>query len=331
MKNKLLIVLLTLLALVLLLTACDNDNAPDAETTGGDETIGGNVETDPPHVCAGKTWTVTKEASCTEEGEKQLVCSCGKVIETKTIPFAHIEEKIPAVSATETTAGLNSGVKCSACGEIIVAQKSTTMGLKLIYSKDAYTVVDIGIAIGGDIVIPEIYNNLPVTSIGDFAFDYCTDLTSITIPDSVTSIGSLAFSSCTGLTSITIPDSVTSIGDTTFVGCTGLTSITIPDSVTSIGDYAFEDCTGLTSITIPDSVTSIGEWAFSSCESLTSISIPDSVTSIGESAFEDCTGLTSIHFAGTMAEWATIEKETEWNFNTGNYTVYCSDGNITKS
>ena len=133
-----------------------------------------------------------------------------------------------------------------------------------------------------------------VTSIGNWAFYKCYDLTSITIPDSVTSIGDEAFSSCWRLTSITIPDSVTSIGRGVFFGCSGLTSITIPDGVTSIGDQAFYDCSGLISITIPDGVTSIGRGAFSGCSSLTSITIPDGVTSIETMAFSRCCGLTSI-------------------------------------
>ena len=139
-----------------------------------------------------------------------------------------------------------------------------------------------------------------VTSIGWYAFEGCSGLTSITIPDSVTSIGSSAFWGCSGLTSITIPDSVTSIGNSAFHGCSGLTSITIPDSVTSIGDSAFEDCSGLTSITIPDSVTSIGDFAFSGCSGLTSITIPDSVTSIGDWAFAHCSGLTSIRIPDSV-------------------------------
>ena len=147
----------------------------------------------------------------------------------------------------------------------------------------------------GDIVIPEsiTYENskYSVTSIGDWAFSYCTGLTSITIPNSVTSIGNYAFWDCYGLTSITIPNSVTSIGDYVFSYCTGLTSVTIPNSVTSIGDGAFSGCSGLTSITIPNSVTSIGELAFDECSGLTSITIPNSVTSIGDYVLNRCDGI----------------------------------------
>ena len=131
-----------------------------------------------------------------------------------------------------------------------------------------------------------------VTSIGNSAFFYCTSLTSVTIPDNVTSIENYAFA-YTGLKSITIPDSVTNIGNYAFAGCKDLTSITIPDSVTSIGNYAFYNCSSLTSITIPDSVTSIENYAFA-YTGLKSITIPDSVTNIGNYAFAGCKDLTSI-------------------------------------
>ena len=133
-----------------------------------------------------------------------------------------------------------------------------------------------------------------VTSIGNFAFQNCSGLTFITIPNSVTSIGVGAFQSCSSLTFITIPNSVTSIGSSAFSDCSGLISFTIPNSVTSIENFAFAGCSSLTFITIPNSVTSIGDRAFQSCSSLTSITIPNSVTSIGIQAFSGCSGLTSI-------------------------------------
>ena len=92
--------------------------------------------------------------------------------------------------------------------------------------------------------------------------------TEYTIPDSVTSIGRYAFGWCTSLTSVIIPNSVTSIGDDAFDDCSSLTSVTIGNSVTSIGNYAFRNCTSLASVTIPNSVTLIGYSAFYSCTSL---------------------------------------------------------------
>ena len=141
----------------------------------------------------------------------------------------------------------------------------------------------------------EVYGKtFAVTSIGGEAFQDCSSLTSIAIPNSITSIGYNAFRGCSSLTSITIPNSITEINSGIFAGCSSLTSITIPNSITSIGSDAFYHCTSLASITIPNSVTEIGNYAFSYCSSLTSLTIPNSVTSIGYSAFSYCSSLTSL-------------------------------------
>lgn len=150
----------------------------------------------------------------------------------------------------------------------------------------------------GDVIIPEsvTYNSVEYRVVAiNSAFSYCTNLTSVSIPNSVTTIGSNAFYKCTALTSITIPNSVTSIGENAFSGCTGLTSISIPDGVTSIGGSAFSGISGLTTITIPNGVTSINGGLFSGCTGLNSIVIPDGVTFIGIGAFYGCSSLISIN------------------------------------
>ena len=150
----------------------------------------------------------------------------------------------------------------------------------------------------GSITIPStiIYNDVTydVTCIGQGAFLNCSDLTSVTIPNTVESIGGSAFNSCYGLTSITIPNSVRFIENDAFFCCDGLTSVTLGNSVESIGMWAFFCCSHLASINIPESVTSIGDQAFYACWRLTSINIPSSLTNIGDRAFTICSGLTSI-------------------------------------
>ena len=128
--------------------------------------------------------------------------------------------------------------------------------------------------------------------------------------------------------SCNVSDSCRFIYDNAFYGCSFLTSITIPDGVTSIGYGAFHNCSSLTSITIPDSLSSIDSWVFYGCTSLTSITLPDSVTSIGSSAFSGCTQLSTISFNGTIAQWNSITKESNWNENVPATTVSCTDGAV---
>ena len=140
---------------------------------------------------------------------------------------------------------------------------------------------------GGQVTIPPTIGGRKVVEIGTEAFEGCSSLTSITLPDSVTSIGTWAFGHCIILTSITLPDSVTSIGDGAFCGCSSLTSITLPDGMTSIGGGVFKGCSSLTSIALPDSVASIGDCAFKGCSSLTRVTLPPSVK-LGRDAFDGC-------------------------------------------
>ena len=136
----------------------------------------------------------------------------------------------------------------------------------------------------------EVAESDSVTSIGDYAFDFCSKLTSVSIPNA-TSIGAYAFGFCRELTSISFP-LATSIGESAFNGCSKLTSVSFPNA-TSIGDYAFSSCSSLTEASIPNA-TSRGAYAFVSCSSLTSVSFPKA-TSIGRRAFSSCSALKTLY------------------------------------
>ena len=159
------------------------------------------------------------------------------------------------------------------------------------------TLLGIGSCTDTDIIIPAY-----ITNIGDAAFSYCTEITSITFEEGsqLTSIGQSAFDACSKLASIELPSTVTSIGHYAFGACSKLTSIEIPSTVTSIGEFAFYDCESLTSIEIPSGVTSLENYVFMECESLISIEIPSTVTNIGEYAFSGCSSLTSIKIPASV-------------------------------
>lgn len=156
----------------------------------------------------------------------------------------------------------------------------------------------------GDVKIPSFVERngiiYTVTGIDKHAFDSCSKLITVDIPNTVTFIDEYAFRGCSGLTSIDIPNRVTSIGNSAFMGCTKLTSVKFGDNVNTIGDNAFSSCVELTSLLLPNSVTSIGSYSFSDCSSLTSINIGNSLSTIGSAAFNNCSGFTSIELPNSV-------------------------------
>lgn len=187
--------------------------------------------------------------------------------------------------------------------------------------------------------------------IAESAFESCTKLTKVVIPDSVENldegifyncsklkevklpknlkyIPSDTFSECTSLKSISIPKSVTKIGQGAFYGCESLKEIKLPANIDYIADFAFDGCTSLKSITIPDKVTCF-KGCFDACENLLSITIPTSVKIIDAHTFDyqECPKLTRINYKGTVAQWKQI-KIGSYNGGLKNLVVYCKDGNI---
>ena len=157
---------------------------------------------------------------------------------------------------------------------------------------------------------------------GDFVFAdtaqtilaaYIGTSSDVTIPSTVVVIGPYAFYhnmdffyGNTNVTSVTIPNSVLEIGNHAFDGCGHLTTVSLPRSLTYIGNDAFSACWGLASLTIGDQVTSIGEYAFEYCIGLTSITIGSSVDSIGDNAFLGCNTLSSVEYTGSITGWCGI-------------------------
>ena len=295
-----------------------------------------------------------KDSTCSEIGYTNgAKCKkCGEIlVPQKIVPLKtqHTESDwIIDKKPTETEQG-KKHTECIICGTTIseelipVGTQIASSGLVFTRDVTGYSVVGIGTCRDRDIIIPEVYNGIPITSIGSEAFYYCYTLSSIEIPDSVTSIGASAFANCYSLTnvnfgensqlvsigshafydcdwltSIELPDSVTSIGSGAFSHCSSLASIVIPDLVESISTSTFYGCTSLISVEIPDSVMSIGNFAFYECESLTDIEIPDSVTSIGDHAFSNCYSLANIFIPDTVTNmgYATFQ----YCFS---LTIYC--------
>lgn len=321
---------------------------------GTEDNIGG---TDESHEHKYGEWVETKKATCTEEGEKEKKCSCGKIKTSKIEPRGHeyVEDYCIYCEVREPSAGLV---------------------YELNIDRQSYAVTMYGECTDTVVCIPSEFMGKPVTKISDCAFMNCKDITEMVLPESITEIGESAFYGCenlakinipskitmilsrtfsgTGLTSVVIPKGVTYISNA-FLRCEKLKSITIPKTVTAISDLAFSECTSLeniyitdigawceigfgwesstplynggslylngelvTDLVIPEGVTKIEDRAFAWCKDLNSVTIPSSVTSIGEGAFAFCQNLTSIVIPQSVSDIGYSV------FNQcSNLTIYC--------
>ena len=162
---------------------------------------------------------------------------------------------------------------------------------------------DFGNVYWGDISIPEAVTidsgTFEVDKIDWSAF-YNSDITSITIPNSVTTIYPGAFYQCYMLNKVTLSENLTSLSDRVFYKCVNLVSVSIPEGVTYIGNYTFALCEKLPVITIPQSVEHIGDSAFCLCKKLVSFDIPENVISIGDGVLRDCEKLTYLTISASV-------------------------------
>lgn len=202
--------------------------------------------------------------------------------------------------------------------------------------EEEISIVDVDTAVSGDVVIPSSIEGLPVTSIGDRAFDKCDQMVTLKIPSGVTAIGEAAFEECTGLTKFivgatskaycardgvlfnkdrttlvcypagktdtayAVPDGVTSVDTAAFGWASYLESVTVADGVKKLSERAFAACSALRRVTFGVGLTEIGVEAFADCTALEAVTIPNSVTSVGRAAFSECGKLSEVTFGSGL-------------------------------
>ena len=305
--------------------------------------------------------------TCTTIGisDGQKCKKCGEIVVAQyTLPMIGCIESnwIVDKEATKTEDGFRY-TECTMCKKIMKDEVLPATGSLGLYINGG-DLWGIGTCTDTEVVIPNTVRSIP-----NSPFQDCATITNIVIPETITYIGLSPFLGCTSLinievdennkyyesidgnlytkgggvliqyalgkkdTTFTIPNTVADITTAAFNGCTSLTSVVINISGV-IGSGVFDHCSSLTSVTIGNTVTYIGGTAFGNCPSLTDVQIGNSVRYIDISAFLNCTSLVRINYEGTVEEWNAINKYVgdwgPWDDNTGDYTVYCTDGQIAK-
>ena len=167
--------------------------------------------------------------------------------------------------------------------------------------------------VSGDLIIPDTLGGMPVTAIGERAFYYCSEITSVTMGEDIRSIGKGAFAYCGALAQVYLPNEITEIADETFYMCFNLNQASLSATkINRIGEKAFAYCEFLSVVTLPDTLETVGAEAFHWCSSLGAVIIGKNVNSIGEYAFSKCHNVQTVYYMGTEADYQKI------NFTVGN-------------
>lgn len=199
-------------------------------------------------------------------------------------------------------------IACLLCGMSATAADFVVDGISYLKKTDSTVWVnktDGSYTYSGDIVIPSTItvndSTFSVVAIASYAFQNCTEVTSLSIEEGIKSIYDFSFSGCTALASVKLPESLTLLGNWCFTGCSSLTEITIPENCLKLYKYTFQNCTNLKKCKLPSKITTIPTYFFQNCTSLESIELPDGITVISNGCFDGCSSLASFDLTGIIS------------------------------
>ena len=279
MKNlRLLLILSLIICSLLVLSSCDKTES--VATPGGLYVENTTLQLNWKKVPEARLYTISIE----KEGEEPR-----EIIASKN--YYSLTSLTEGVYTIKVKANGKDGVsRDSTWSESIpfIREKESGMVFTLINGKTEYEVTSKGTA-SGDIVIPDNYRNLPVTSIAKKAFFNKSDVTSVSIGANVKSIGDYAFANCSYITSLTLPKGLLSIGENAFASCRLLDGeLIIPDGVEIIKKNTFAYCGNLKNVVLGSGIKRIEASAFTDCTNLESVIMPSNLEFVGTLAFAKC-------------------------------------------
>ncbi len=280
-----------------------------------------------------------KAPTCQEKGYTQgkqcNVCQ-NIIVAQEEIPVIDCIEGglIISVAATKTTDGM-ALVKCTMCErtikEAVMGAGSQGLTYTLNDDNNSYCVAALGTCTDTDIVIPSIYFGLPVTNIRDYFVTDYNDVNSISIPTSITDIDIDAFKWCENIQHIYYMGDIFGWIAMNFYSYFESELFLENDRIFPLNSNFYINNELVKDIEIPATITTIPKYAFAGCSSLESIKFNSSLSSIGWNSFLSCQNLKKIIYDGTIEQWNSVTKGSYWNYNTGDYAVYCNDGNTDKT
>lgn len=284
-------------------------------------------------------WTTTKAETCEEDGVQLHFCVECNYVEARSIAHTgHKEEKIPGYAKTCIKDGLTDGLRCITCGKITKKQETIkTTGHTLIHERHEEKAKCTQYGYVANEKCSKCGYRPKVSKTAPLGHDLDENGTCKTcntgVPDFLWDLMYDHSAGFMGLSSI----GYASYRDEDFKIFKDYTDVILPTMgwgnlkiLPWLDANIFDGCYWLEALTIPEHFISIDYKFATGCDALRYVYIPSTVTFIGEKVFSGCFSLETIHYGGTIAQWNAITKDASWDSGCANYTVFCTDGEITK-